>query len=311
MRGNVASTLALMAGVAAAAAHNSSSTCAAGLYLIVARGTSELKGAGISGPLADRVAEHIKGSTVVPLDYPATLTNPIYDDSVGDGVDALQEAVHNYTQSCPDAKVALMGYSQGAQLTTDALCGGTGAGFESAKPLSADLIRKNIVAIVLFGDPSHVINTRYDKGTSVKNGVFERNNATVRVCETYSDRMVSYCDTGDVFCDNGQDKKVHSSYIKRYGDDALKFIVDRYNKAAKSTGGTNLTSSSTASGGTATAAPTASSTGSTGASGGSSAATPAATGAGGGNTSAASGLVAGGSVYLALSLVMAAALQAL
>lgn len=181
------------------------------------------------------------------------------------------------------------------------------------------------MAVVLFGDPSHVVDTSYDRGTSVKNGVsrqpslsrvadadqrrqiFARSNATVGVCETYSDRLVSFCDTGDVYCDSGEDKPVHSSYIERYGNDALKFVVDRYGHAAEQ-GGKNHTSSSTA-------APTASSTGSATASGGGSA--PASGGSSptstaGGKTSAASGLVGGGSVYLGLTLAMAAAaLQAL
>lgn len=140
--------------------------------------------------------------------------------------------------------------------------------------------------------------------------VLKRDNATVRVCETYSDRLVSYCDAGDVFCDAGGDRKVHGSYIGRYGDDALKFIADRYGKAAKSSDGSgdrrNRTSTSTVSGSTSTAAPTASSTDSPAASGGSSAAPS----AGRGTVSAASGEVSG-SIYLALSLVFAAALQAL
>lgn len=110
MRGNVVSMLALVAGVVSAAAHNS--TCTRGLYLIVVRGTSELKGSGITGPLAKRVAAKVKDSTVVPLDYPATLTEPVYKDSEGDGVDALQEVIQTHVRSCPDSKVAIMGYSQ-------------------------------------------------------------------------------------------------------------------------------------------------------------------------------------------------------
>ncbi len=39
--------------------------------------------------------------------------------------------------------------------------------------------------------------------------------------------MVSYCDTGDRFCDGGDDAGVHRRYIPVYGDEAVDFVVDR------------------------------------------------------------------------------------
>lgn len=107
MRPTLAPTVALTVAPAVAAG-----SCATGLHLIVARGTSEPKGAGIAGLLAERVAERVGGSAVAPLDYPATMTNPEYDESVGDGVEALHKAVRAYARACPGSKLALLGYSQ-------------------------------------------------------------------------------------------------------------------------------------------------------------------------------------------------------
>lgn len=137
-----------------------------------------------------------------------------------------------------------------------------------------------------------------------------RTNASVEVCTRYADRLVSYCDTGDVYCDAGKDKKVHGTYVQKYGDDMVKYIVDKYNAATKS-GGRNSTA--TASGGATTAAPTASGSGSaTAAPTGSASATVSAAAAT--TTTAAAGapgLVGSGALYLGVPLAMLAVFQAL
>lgn len=99
--------------VASALAQKSKNVeCADGLYLVVARGTGEEKGAGMTGEVADDVADRVKGSIVEPLDYPATFLDPAYDESEADGVKAMTELLTNYHSSCPDGKIAVFGYSQ-------------------------------------------------------------------------------------------------------------------------------------------------------------------------------------------------------
>lgn len=60
--------------------------------------------------------------------------------------------------------------------------------------------------------------------------------------------MVSYCDTGDKFCDSGQNDTVHGHYVQEYGNAIASFVVDKYNQAKDGNGG----SSKTSSGGSAT-----------------------------------------------------------
>ncbi|KAJ4322375.1 hypothetical protein N0V84_004846 [Fusarium piperis] len=234
--------------VAAALAQRSNNVeCADGLYLVVARGTGEEKGAGITGEVAEEVADRVKGSIVEPLDYPATFLDPAYDESEADGVKAMTELLTNYHSSCPDGKIAVFGYSQGGQIATDTFCGGSGGSFPDNRPISTDLVEDSVVAIVIFGDPSHVANASYNQGTGEKDGVFPRTNITL--CDEQYTRtgiIRSYCDTGDTYCDRGQDEDVHGEYVSKYGDEVVEFVVDQYEKAVRE--GTTSTSSATATG---------------------------------------------------------------
>ncbi|KAI8717315.1 hypothetical protein NCS52_00806800 [Fusarium sp. LHS14.1] len=228
--------------VAAALAQKSKNVqCADGLYLVVARGTGEEKGAGITGEVAEDVADRVNGSIVEPLDYPATFLDPAYDESEADGVEALTELLTNYHSSCPDGKIAVFGYSQGGQVATDTFCGGSGGSFPDNRPISTDLVEDSVVAIIIFGDPSHVANASYNQGTGEKDGVFPRTNITL--CEdqyTKTGIIRSYCDTGDTYCDRGSDEDVHGEYVSKYGDEVVEYVVDQYEKATRpgTTGGT-------------------------------------------------------------------------
>lgn len=87
-------------------------TCHDGLYILVARGTNEDPGTGLFGDIADELADRIPGSEVLGLDYPASLTDPIYIRSVREGGEAMKDAVEGYHEECPDGQIVLLGYSQ-------------------------------------------------------------------------------------------------------------------------------------------------------------------------------------------------------
>ncbi|PHH72287.1 hypothetical protein CDD80_4638 [Ophiocordyceps camponoti-rufipedis] len=258
MRSSALALAALVAGTAA-------ESCRSGLYIIVARGTSEVQGSGIMGSVADGIAKEVAGSQVAPLQYPASLSDPVYQDSVAAGVRQMQKTLRNHVKNCPRSKLAILGYSQGAQVAMDALCGSVGVeGFENSTAIDSSLIKDHIVAVALFGDPSHVANVTYDRGTSIRNGIFNRTSSSVQECKAFSDRIVSYCDVGDIYCDVGDVKTVHGLYVSRYGAEVQHFVVDRYNKDAAMTRNatepsSTAPSSSTASpSGTATSSSTAS-----------------------------------------------------
>ncbi|EXK90133.1 hypothetical protein FOQG_07015 [Fusarium oxysporum f. sp. raphani 54005] len=216
--------------------------CADGLYMIAVRGTGEDKGSGRIGEIAEDVSKRVNGSIVSPLDYPATLQDPDYFDSEEAGVKALSAALDDYHSSCPNGKIAVFGYSQGGQVATDVFCGGS-----DNKPLTMSLVKDSVVAVIAFGDPSHVANLTYDRGTSKNDGIFERPSNETKLCEdNYSDIIRSYCDTGDVYCDVGKNNETHGSYFEKYGKEAVDFVVERYEKALKDESTSTQTSTAAA-----------------------------------------------------------------
>lgn len=103
--------IALLAATGAVA--QNTTTCADGLFIVVARGTGEVKGTGITGVLAEAIAKEIKtNSKIQAVDYPATFTDPDYNISEKEGVDELQELLTSYHSACPKDKIAYLGYSQ-------------------------------------------------------------------------------------------------------------------------------------------------------------------------------------------------------
>ncbi|KAK3688875.1 cutinase-domain-containing protein [Podospora appendiculata] len=228
-------SIALQAALAAAVAHASSpahvlnfatagTPCATGIHMIVARGSIELPGEGRMGVVAGNVSLLIPGSTVSAVDYPATFE--AYFASEAKGSEVFTTLIAEYTKQCPKTKIALLGYSQGGQALMDALCGNSEWGFTPSADLS-ESYESSVVAAVTFGDPSHTVGAPWNAGTSNQTGIFARSNLTA--CEPYSDSIRGWCDTGDIYCDNGNNTKVHGSYFKNYTMDAAEFIVKRYN----------------------------------------------------------------------------------
>ncbi len=122
-------------GSAAPAALVSRQTCYSGVYVIGARGTDEDAGFGSVPSVVRSVVAAIPGSGSVALDYPASWLDPLYPDSVTDGVNALISLVKTYVDSC-GGKVVLVGFSQGGNVITDALAGGV----DKPTPLAASYV---------------------------------------------------------------------------------------------------------------------------------------------------------------------------
>ncbi|KAK6523307.1 hypothetical protein TWF694_006190 [Orbilia ellipsospora] len=232
---------ALFATTATAASNSSSmvTDCATGLYMIVARGSGEDPGTGRIGIVANNVTERIKGSQVVALDYPANFTAYLSSESIG--VTAMRLAIEGYVGKCPDSKYALLGWSQGAQVSLDTVCGTSdGQLFNKTNPISSDLTR-NLVSIVGYGDPTHVPGLSWTLGTSKNKGLFPRQDTAA--CDPYASRIRTWCDTGDIYCDGGNNTAVHSSYFVNYTGAAVDFIVSQYNLMNTSSTGVSSTSS--------------------------------------------------------------------
>lgn len=133
---------------------------AGAVHMIVARASTENPGEGIIGAVATMVKAALPGSDSEAVVYPATLTD--YQASESSGVAAMTKLVQDYAAMCPDSKIAVMGYSQGAQVSADVLCGTSEIGFPTnssstiPSPLSASVSEKSMSP--LFSSVSLVQN---------------------------------------------------------------------------------------------------------------------------------------------------------
>lgn len=132
----------LLTGLLAVAATAQNTTCVTGdaVHMIIARASLEPPGTGIIGGVATQVAQQLPGSDIVPVVYPATLDN--YQSSEAQGVTAMMGLVNDYASRCPNSKIVLMGYSQGAQVTADVLCGTEINNFAATQALSTSNLDK-------------------------------------------------------------------------------------------------------------------------------------------------------------------------
>ncbi|OAA66361.1 cutinase [Akanthomyces lecanii RCEF 1005] len=190
------------------------------IHLLVARGSNEKAGPGQLLSLANDIIAANPGATYESIDYPAIL-NP-YGPSVKQGTVAVKQQLTDYVKSCPDSKIVLLGYSQGAQITGDALCGGDAAGTGPVTPPIDAAIASHVTAIVWYGDPRHNVSASYDQGTATTDGLYVR--PASQSCDAFSDLIASYCDLGDPYCSVGNNVWVHLTYPSRHDWPAAAFV---------------------------------------------------------------------------------------
>ncbi|PLB44158.1 cutinase [Aspergillus steynii IBT 23096] len=199
--------------------------CAPGPHIITVRESSAPPDGGFVRDLANEVQAKLNESDIESdiedVDYPAWFVPYVHSET--EGVKKAREAIENYVESCPQTDIILLGYSQGAHAIGDVLCGTNNPLFGKSDPLPTANLGDHVKAVVLMGDPGHEPGVSFDVGTSTKPGLFHR--FTDIECPGYSDKIQSYCDSNDPFCDRGLNQNVHNGYIKEYGDQAVKFVV--------------------------------------------------------------------------------------
>ncbi|KAM0334515.1 hypothetical protein ACHAQA_001544 [Verticillium albo-atrum] len=190
--------------------------------IIVARGSTEQPGVGLMGAISGAAAQQIPGAVVTPLDYPAEL-NP-YPPSVAAGVVAMTQLLQQQAAACPSTKLVVMGYSQGAQVALDTLCGSALSGFTPSAPQAA-AVGGSISSVILAGDPTFVPGQPSNRGTSQDPGIFQTRD--VSQCGDIPAKTLSFCDTNDRFCASGDSLPVHLSYFNNeaYVAEATQFVV--------------------------------------------------------------------------------------
>jgi hypothetical protein len=218
----------LMTGVVLASPANavaSSGGCAA-VSIITARASTEQAGEGITGNLVTAIVNASKQTVSrASVSYPATLQN--YANSSLQGINAAKTQISNLVSSCPNTKIVLLGYSQGAHVMLDVLGGGQGGSLGTATPPLASNIASHVTAVATFGDPRHVVNQSFDLGTSTRNGMFPRSSTQLSVLAGFASRIAAWCDANDQFCDSGNSLNVHLTYLNRYQTAAQNFVLGK------------------------------------------------------------------------------------
>ena len=223
----------LVSSVAAAmpaGATASTASCAA-VHIIVARASTEAQGDGVIGALATLIQGDVNATvSQEAVVYPATLNN--YASSVGKGDSAMAADIENAVSACPNEKIVLLGYSQGAQVVGDVLAGGGGSslGVAETAPIPAADAAK-VIAAIQFGDPRHQPNlSPIDLGTDPgAQGIFKVGADQSRAA--FGAILRSWCDTGDPFCAGGNNLNAHLQYTNKYDTAANTFVAGRLSAA--------------------------------------------------------------------------------
>lgn len=143
-------------------------TCAprAAAHIIVTRGSTEAVGKGILDPVAEAIVSACPGSSVSANPYPALLDPYLSSEAAGLG--NLTEMALEYASCCggggdgadggggPQRRrhggggLVFLGYSQGAQITADFLCGTSEVGFAASPGYAAAVAADGMFSLLFF-----------------------------------------------------------------------------------------------------------------------------------------------------------------
>lgn len=174
--------------------------------VIFARGTAEAPGVGGTGQaFVDALRSQIGWRTlgVYPVNYPASndFTNPDFPRTVVDGIRDASNRVQVMSVICPNTRLVLGGFSQGAMVsefvTGDAVP--EGATPAPMPPQLAPDVADNVAAVVLLGKPSGSFLTKYAM-------------PPVATGPLYAARTIELCAAGDPVCGPGGSATAHGSY---------------------------------------------------------------------------------------------------
>ncbi|KAF2703067.1 carbohydrate esterase family 5 protein [Pleomassaria siparia CBS 279.74] len=211
-------------------------------HIFVARG-SDSGYPGHLGVLIEAVCESLEDCGYENVVYPANSSYAgvnAWCESAAIGAKHAQEQMTSYAEKCPDSKLIVMGYSQGASVVLDTLGGGGGPVFKCVQENNPALDRtkvpgSNIVAAIVFGAAVRTAGQSYTakgrdalKGGQDFNGTSPRSEEHLAGLNPYADILHDYCNFGDPICAHGSepmDVAQHLNYFKIYTEEAAKWVV--------------------------------------------------------------------------------------
>ncbi|MBV9351681.1 MAG: cutinase family protein, partial [Mycobacterium sp.] len=185
--------------------------------VVFARGTTEPPGVGQTGEaFIDALNPRLVGrsSDVYAVNYPAS-------NDFATGVDGLYDAkahIESTAANCPNTKMVLGGYSQGAAIMGFATSSQVPAGVNPAdvpKPLAPE-VADHVAAVTLFGLPSNQFMDQIGQ-------------PPVAIGPLYAAKTIRLCEPGDPVCSiGGGDWAAHTHYsVDGTVDQAADFVASR------------------------------------------------------------------------------------
>jgi cutinase len=154
---------------------------------------------GIGGAFVDSLRSKVGGKSVgvYGVNYPATMDFP----TGMDGIDDASNHIEHMAAICPNTKMVLGGFSQGAAVMGFVTSAATpdGAPSYAPKPMPPD-VAKHVAAVALFGTPS----------SSFMNTVGV---PPIVIGPQYVPKTTELCTAGDPVCADGGDWAAHNAYV--------------------------------------------------------------------------------------------------
>jgi cutinase len=188
--------------------------------VVFARGTFEPAGVGGTGQaFVDALRARLGGKSVdvYPVNYPASLDFA----TAADGVIDTSNKIRDIAASCPNTKIVLGGYSQGAAVVAYATEDSVPAGFTLPAGLTGPMapeLAKHVAAVALFGKPSSGFLQMIYTGAP-----------PITVGSLYAGKTLDLCIPEDNVCSpGGNDGGAHNLYaVNGMAAQAADYAVDR------------------------------------------------------------------------------------
>jgi cutinase len=186
--------------------------------VVFARGTFEAPGVGATGQafIDSLNAKLSQPVDVYAVDYPASLDF----QAAADGIADASHQVQSIAASCPDTKIVLGGYSQGAAVAGYTTAGTIPAGFALPAEITGPMppaIASHVAAVALFGTPDDWFLNLVDHSAP-----------PIAIGNPYAAKTIQLCVAGDPVCSpGGLDRAAHSAYKDNgMADQAAAFVVN-------------------------------------------------------------------------------------
>jgi cutinase len=196
------------------------------IEVLFARGTFEPVGVGGTGQafvdsLRSKVGE--KSVDVYPVNYPASLDFKTAADGVIDATNKIRDVV----ATCPNTKMVLGGYSQGAAVMAYATEDAIPAGYTLPPGITgpmAPAVADHVAAVALFGKPSSGFLQMIYTGAP-----------PITVSELYAGKTVDLCIPEDNICSpGGNDNAAHNLYaVNGMAEQAADFAARQLSSSSR------------------------------------------------------------------------------